>query len=160
MLTLFMRVTSVSVLLALTPDCSMGQVTLPSSGCSIKYDHDLAGNRTSRYWYCWGTSSLSDSFDHSGKDTTHVEGSKSARLLEHIGLSLHPNPASEQVHFTLSSPLDQANYRVIDMNGRVVRDGTFIGDRGMVTITELAPGAYHLHVFREDELLSRSFIVE
>jgi hypothetical protein len=143
----------------LYPTVLIAQVSPPTWGCNIKYDHDAAGNRVSRYWYCWGSSILNDSLETLENDTL-VDGGKSLGLLEEIVLSLHPNPASATVHIVLSAPINNARYRVLDVNGRVLLQGVFQGDRASIDIAGLAPGPYHAQVHATEELLSRSFIVE
>ena len=131
----------------------------PLTGCSIKYDHDAAGNRTSRYWYCWGLSPMGGSLDSLSNDSL-PGGGKSQLVLEEIGLSLHPNPATTSVWLILSAPVEDAHYAILDMNGRIVRQGRLAGDRMNIDLAGLAPGPYHARVFAHKELLSRIFIVE
>lgn len=149
----------VTVGAALSPSVLIAQVSPPTWGCHIKYDHDAAGNRVNRYWYCWGASILNDSLETLENDTL-VDGGKSLGLLEDMVISLHPNPASATVHIVLSAPINNARYRVLDVNGRVLLQGLLQGDRASIDIAGLASGSYYAQVHATEELLSRSFIVE
>jgi hypothetical protein len=121
---------------------------LPTWGCSIRYDHDIAGNRTSRYWYCWG---------HRPKA---AEQDSTLRALEDLTLQVFPNPASDRLTVSLSAPIEGGRYEVHDVQGRMLSNGPFNGERMQLPLGELPAGLYTLRVIRQEELLMRSFMVE
>ena len=117
------------------------QWVLPSSGCSIRYDHDAAGNRISRYWYCWtndpdpGTESLSDSADAPGTGWKMAAAKDST--LAPLGVKAYPNPSRDRFFLVLSAPIDQAMVEVYDAKGRQLHRSTMAGDRHELDVSIL-----------------------
>lgn len=141
------------------PFTAFAQVQLPPSGCSIRYDHDPAGNRTSRYWYCWGNTTFGGETTSGDDDPGDDDGDGKSMLAE-MALGLYPNPASDELTIALSHPVDNAHFSIHDLHGRVVQQGLFQGERMTVAITGLAPGPYHMRLMRKDEMFVKQFIVE
>ncbi|MBS1581430.1 MAG: T9SS type A sorting domain-containing protein [Bacteroidetes bacterium] len=135
------------------------QWTLPPVGCSIRYDYDAAGNRISRYWYCWsgpGLPQQSVAIDSSlTKSMTEEE-----RVLEPLALQLFPNPATDRITIALTTAIDQATYDLYDGQGRRVRNGAFTGDRLELDLGGIPAGLYNFCLVRGDEMLVRSLVVE
>lgn len=134
----------------------------PETGCQIRYDYDAAGNRTSRYWYCWGVSRIisNDTNVVTERTTPQEPEENTDRPLESMSLSLAPNPAHDQTTVMLSAPLDKADYTIIDMQGKILFSGSMAGNSQTVDIHSLAPGQYHFSIVRGMERLVKGFVVE
>jgi hypothetical protein len=57
-------------------------------------------------------------------------------------VQMYPNPVTDKLHL---KGLQQGNYRVSDVTGRVLLQGSVTGDM-TITTTSLAPGSYLLHL--------------
>ncbi|MCI1751375.1 MAG: T9SS type A sorting domain-containing protein [Flavobacteriales bacterium] len=134
----------------------------PETGCQIRYDYDAAGNRTSRYWYCWGVSLMNpnDTTEVSQKSTPQAPEEIADRPLESMSISLAPNPAHDQTTVMLSLPLDKADYFIMDMQGKILFSGSISGNSQIVDIRSLAPGQYHFSIVRGMERLVKGFVVQ
>lgn len=134
------------------------QWQIPSTGCSIRYDYDGGGNRTSRYWYCWDQHvpppRLGAFADSSGGNE------KALRPLEELTLQLAPNPTSDQLTVHLSASIDQCTFDVYDAQGRSAMHGTLQGDTKVIDVSALRPGLYNFCLVRGAEMMVRGFIVE
>ena len=73
---------------------------------------------------------------------------------------IYPNPASEGVRVELPADMIQANYRVVDMAGRVVFDGqTAMGDTILdFDLGGIQAGIYIFEAFDTKRVLHRRFI--
>lgn len=138
------------------PFVAFAQVQLPPTGCSIRYDHDAAGNRTSKYWYCWGNSTTSGESTSSDDDS---DGDGKSILAE-MALGVYPNPATDELTIVLSDPVENARYNIQDLQGRIIRQGLFQGQRTTVTVRGLAPGPYLVRLVHADEMIVKQFVVE
>lgn len=137
---------------------AMAQWALPLSGCSVRYDHDNAGNRTSRYWHCWSEHLAQEPVR---ADTNLVKSdTPEERPLEAIDLHLFPNPAGDHVTITLSGAVDLATYDVYDAQGRSVLTGRLQGDRTDIDLGGAPAGLYNFCLVRGREMLVRPFVVE
>lgn len=65
-----------------------------------------------------------------------------------VSMNLYPNPASEMVTVTLSETHGVVNYKLMDMNGRVILSGNKNADNGAITISteSVANGVYTVQV--------------
>lgn len=83
---------------------------------------------------------------------------------ESIGLSLWPNPASEDVNITLSLPESgETNLRLLDINGRECRKITFLATREFETkmnLTALPAGIYLLEVTHQENKVVKKLVIE
>lgn len=75
---------------------------------------------------------------------------------------LHPNPTTSEVFVTNSAlDMDQARFRVVDLSGRVVLEGSVqhMQGRARVATDALMSGSYHLHILAVDgSSASRPFV--
>ena len=60
----------------------------------------------------------------------------------------------------LNTSVNNAKFMILDLNGRMVRDGTFQGVQAIIPVQGLAPGAYQFRLHKGPEYLSRHFRVE
>ncbi|MEM9527327.1 MAG: T9SS type A sorting domain-containing protein, partial [Bacteroidota bacterium] len=78
---------------------------------------------------------------------------------QNVDLQLHPNPANERVRVTLNKPASEAAYRVVDLNGRTLRQGQFKGEALDLQVRDLPTGTYVFHYNDGTGRLSRRFTV-
>lgn len=57
------------------------------------------------------------------------------------GIKLYPNPANDHI---ILEGMDNGNYRIINISGSVVADGSISNTTSSIDITRLAPGIYHV----------------
>lgn len=60
-------------------------------------------------------------------------------------LSIHPNPANNEIHVTSDAILEGLTYKVIDLTGRIVKKGIF-SKNAIVNIDPLTSGSYFLEL--------------
>jgi len=72
-------------------------------------------------------------------------------------VSTYPNPSNGQFQLFAEVGPD-ANYSVLDMQGRVVAQGVF--QKGLVTLQDIAPGQYLIQVIEGQRLGTTSIIIE
>ncbi len=133
------------------------QVSPPEYTCYVRYDHDAAGNRTAKYWYCCCGA------ESSGTEPDTTGGQKMAQveaLLDGINLQLQPNPATDRLTVAVDAPLDAAAIEVRDMQGRVVITTSLNGTRTELDVRGLVAGPYLLHLMVGGELLLKQFLVQ
>lgn len=59
-------------------------------------------------------------------------------------IELFPNPTSEELSITISDPNAFSTYRIFDMNGKVILDGSINSTQIMVNLLHVSAGEYHL----------------
>lgn len=76
-------------------------------------------------------------------------------------LSLFPNPAQDFIRFSPAShwhgPL---RYAILDLSGKSLREGTVSTETARVSLQDLAPGTYFLHLRHAGEEVRGRFVVE
>ncbi|MBX2979742.1 MAG: T9SS type A sorting domain-containing protein [Flavobacteriales bacterium] len=77
-----------------------------------------------------------------------------------MALGVYPNPASDELTIVLSDRVENAHYTIQDLQGRIVQQGLFQGERITVSVRGLAPGPYLVRLSCENEMLIRQFVVE
>jgi hypothetical protein len=77
-----------------------------------------------------------------------------------MALGVYPNPATDELTIVLSDPVENARFTIQDLQGRIVQQGLFQGERTTVTVKGLAPGPYLVRLHREDEMFVKQFVVE
>ncbi len=132
-----------ALLLALSMTAS-AQWTLPNAGCSIRYAHDAAGNRTARFWYCWeGLGPESMMVNADDPQEKPIDRKVHERVLEHLELGLYPNPSSDGITITLSEAVGNVGYSVYDAKGRSMLHGIVQGSRLDINTSDFAAGLYN-----------------
>jgi hypothetical protein len=61
-------------------------------------------------------------------------------------VALYPNPAKNQVTFSLIKNTDKADVAIYTVEGKVVYQGTFNGNKGTIDVNTLTRGMYFVHV--------------
>jgi photosystem II stability/assembly factor-like uncharacterized protein len=64
-------------------------------------------------------------------------------------LRIYPNPATTSTVVETDRPASNAIYQLIDANGKLVNEGTFVGNRFEIDLTSVASGSYVIHVRSE-----------
>ena len=59
-------------------------------------------------------------------------------------IELYPNPTSEHLAITISDASAFSTYRIFDMNGKIIIDGTINSTQIMVNLQHVSAGEYHL----------------
>lgn len=80
-------------------------------------------------------------------DSIYVNPLNGVQELVNATWSLYPNPASDQLSIQTSAILNGMNYRILDIAGREITEGTFTEAR--ISISELSSGVYLLQI-RDD----------
>jgi hypothetical protein len=146
------------------PLCATAQWSLPASGCNIRYGYDAAGNRISRYWYCWTAMAEAPPDDLLQPDSLVEAATPTAmeeqRPMAEVQLQVYPNPAHHELYIDLSGPIAEATYNVYDSDGRNLLNGRVIGTNQLLDTSTLKPGVYHLSIVRQEESLIAAFVVE
>lgn len=127
--------------------------TYPEYTCYIKYDHDAAGNRISKYWYCCCLGGPKSNIEETTEPSMEA-------LLEDLSLQLFPNPAKNDINVSISGDLELGTLEIHDVNGRMLRSARFQGNRMNVSLEGLAPGLYNMRLLHGQEMLIRQFVVE
>lgn len=130
---------------------------MPEYTCYIKYDHDAAGNRTAKYWYCCcGAETSGSPIDLVGSQKM----ASSTPVLEGLTLMLHPNPANAHLTITTSGPLEMATLEIYDMNGKMAISKPFTGSSLNVDVDELPRGAYAVRLVHNGEMLIKQLLIQ
>lgn len=124
--------------------------------CYVRYDHDAAGNRTAKYWYCCCLEPGFTASDSSMAPKAYMEPT----LLETLELQLTPNPATAFLSVSVSSPMDAAMVEIYDLHGRQVATSSFSGITMNIDLHKLASGPYVLRLTKNREMLVKQFMVQ
>jgi len=73
-------------------------------------------------------------------------------------LKLFPNPADNQITFSISDNMINSPYSVIDNQGRVILSGIADSKNTILNINSLVPGNYILRIKKEEKTINQSFI--
>jgi hypothetical protein len=73
-------------------------------------------------------------------------------------IRLYPNPVSENMHLWFD--LDEGEFILYDIKGRLVKDGSLRHGSNTISIIELPPGAYLLKVLHRSGVASLKLIKE
>ncbi len=153
-----MRGSILSLVFGLACICTTtAQVSPPEYTCYVRYDHDAAGNRTAKYWYCCCGA------ETSGTDPDTTGGQKMAQvdaLLDGIDLQLQPNPATDRLIMSLNTPLDAATVEVYGLHGQKVSTTTLHGDHAELDLRGYPAGPYLLRLIHGREMIVKQFIVQ
>lgn len=79
--------------------------------------------------------------------------------LEDIGLSVYPNPSSKELRMEINKNFSKAQYQLIDIQGRVVKEEKVFSKSLKIDISSLPTGTYFLHTTK-DQKVSRHKIVK
>ena len=99
-----------------------------------------------------GNTFVLGSFGYSPAGRTRVfqeEQSSGLSVVEKLEFNMYPNPASELVNLRWSSDKGQSIYQLIDMQGRVLRNGS-ISSGLQVSLVGLLPGLYLFRLASKD----------
>lgn len=130
---------------------------MPEYTCYIKYDHDAAGNRTAKYWYCCcGAETSGTPIDSVGSQKMV----SSIPVLKELTFLLQPNPASTQLTVIVDQDLTRATIEINDWHGRRLRTGSLHGMSTQIDLHGLAQGSYTLRLMYGSEMLIKQFIVQ
>ena len=92
-------------------------------------------------------------FIYSLDETVGISGSRAGSVM-----NIHPNPADQQITFTLKGTLDRgAQLEIIDAAGRIVLRPTALN--GMVPVNELEPGNYTIRIGNSEGSISGKFAI-
>lgn len=75
-----------------------------------------------------------------------------------IKIGVYPNPADDEL--TVISPLQRGTYTLFDLEGRRVMQGTLAGPRTAISVKNLSPGMYLLHVQGDEGVGVEKVLVE
>jgi len=114
-----------------------------------------------------GSESLGYSIDLIGckKDaivygTIHVDSyfTEIKQLIEDEAIYIYPNPAENFIYVKLNDLLNNAEIRIIDLNGQVLLSEQIIGNLNRIDLTTLKTGIYSIIVILDSKLLTKSII--
>lgn len=89
-------------------------------------------------------------FAPAGRSRVFAEELPSAtNAVERLEFSMYPNPARESLNLRWPGDQNQAKYQLIDMQGRILRDG-HISNGTQVSLVGLSAGHYQLRLMFED----------
>ncbi len=80
--------------------------------------------------------------------------------LEDNQLSVQPNPASNQIQLTVPESMIGGLYRVFDLQGRVIQQGTIPGELWTMPVSNWQNGWYTLQVQKDNQQLSRRVLIQ
>lgn len=73
---------------------------------------------------------------------------------------IYPNPAQESIYLKWGNQaIENLNYQVLDMSGRVKLEGRFENDQSSINIQSLSEGLYFLQLRKGSEKISKKFLV-
>lgn len=88
-------------------------------------------------------------------DIKTTDGITSTKNIEKSELKIYPNPVSDVVY--ISNDQNWENYRILDLNGRIIKEGGVNADAG-ITVKTLPNGHYVISVWNEDSKAVELFI--
>ncbi len=114
------------------------QILFPDEGCSIRYQHDVTGNRIQRDWYCWG-----NEVKNRGAEEDTVPDRSKARLSV-VHMIVYPNPASDVLTVSFTDLIPAGTLAILDASGRTVHSMWINGTTAVLEVSGIAPGSYWL----------------
>jgi len=66
-------------------------------------------------------------------------------------IKVHPNPASDEIHFTLAASIQKAVCSINDLTGRMLLQKEITTSKNTIDVSMLAPGLYILHLTNGDQ---------
>ena len=113
------------------------------------YNYQLSFDRETNVWTGHYTFENIQS-DHSIKVAFAAHASLDP-IAAHIGLTLHPNPATSQVNLNIEGVEGVVNCMLIDMSGRVVYNQNMNAAKVQtINVSNLAKGAYFIRITNEE----------
>lgn len=136
---------------------------IPVGSCGIVYVHDAAGNRTKAFYYCnnGGPYPEKNIFDTSltSNILTQAEISKDNATTNFQPVdALFPNPTSGIFYITFTKKLNEANIKLIDVNGRVVSQNNQSGIKITCDLSGYSKGVYFVIIEEKDFKITKKVI--
>ena len=88
-----------------------------------------------------------------GFHQTNVEIVGIEELIENFSITAYPNPSIDVLNIELSKSIEDGNYRIADLQGKVVREESFNGSTHTIDVTNFAPGQYQLTILNKGSLV-------
>jgi len=147
----------------------VGQLYAGSSACDNTSGSDYYG-KLSKSWNGGGSSSnrVKDYLDPTGSNVMTLDGInytdddvESISEVSAKEMSVYPNPSTGMIYINLEE-LGMANYKVFDLSGRCVMEGSTIltTTAQAINLKSLSRGAYRLVVFTSDRAYSSNIILQ
>lgn len=86
-------------------------------------------------------------------DKVLIPGTASIETIENEFVAVYPNPASDEIRFTVAN---SSSYAIINATGNTVKQGTSVD--GKVTISELEKGNYFIRVVANEKVSLGKFV--
>ncbi len=90
---------------------------------------------------------------------TEVLPETAALTVPESSLRLRPNPANDVLEVRLPEGKENAEYQLIDLNGRILASGSIQGDRKMLSVVDLPPGTYMFRYRKGGQSETKRFTV-
>ncbi len=79
--------------------------------------------------------------------TVSIEATVGIDYVAGVAVKMQPNPATSNVRISLKGVTGNVNYALIDMSGRVIKNGSFNAETGAdINVSNLAKGAYFVRI--------------
>lgn len=78
--------------------------------------------------------------------------------LDHGAMRVWPNPADDALHVALDGAPARSRFALLDLSGRMVSEGSFIGAQHSIDLRMLTPGAYQLSITNDQGSAAYRFV--
>lgn len=121
------------------------------TGSVLEYAYDNSGNRKTRRVIYLNTRRSTPS-DTSLLVNEDIEKGFSMSL-DDINIRLYPNPVLESLYLEIEGEIhyENVNYRIMDINGRIIEDSRIGGSHSAISFSGISNGSYVLRVYTERE---------
>ncbi|MBT0810580.1 T9SS type A sorting domain-containing protein [Litoribacter ruber] len=76
------------------------------------------------------------------------------------GLKLYPVPASNSLNIELPNGFGQANYRIMDVTGQMLQEGSLESEFVNVGLQSIRPGVYVIEMYNSNNVVRKRFVKE
>jgi hypothetical protein len=145
-----------------------GSIAIPSlpAGSSFTFDiaYIYARQDTSHYLNTLDllnayTDRIQWAYDNDTLPCTFLSNQVSTYETEIKDFEIYPNPCSEYITVRIPEPFSTVNYCIYNLAGQKVNQGK-IQSEERISLINLNPGIYFIHLYSGDESISKKIIVQ
>lgn len=85
-----------------------------------------------------------------------LSGISAVGISEHItpeGINVYPNPAQNEIHFTINTSKEAKSIQVFDLTGRMIHEHPVKNDRSTINTSHFADGVYIYSILGEENVI-------
>jgi len=122
-------------------------------------DYSITADSTTQY--SWWAKSIGFPLVTATKDSSNaivsvdwISGTSAVGITEAVvpatGINVYPNPAQNEIHFTINTPQEAKSVQIFDATGRMIHEHPVKNDRSTINTSHFADGIYFYSIMSRD----------